>query len=153
MTDERKRAARELRNRAIGLLARREHSRRELSRKLSRANVDAALVDGTLDRLAEQGLQSDERFAAALVRRRAESGHGPLRVLAELKEHGIAAALAEEALAASETDWCETASAAREKRFGPLPPDSARDLARQMRFLQYRGFTSEQVRFALRARD
>ena len=149
VTDEAQDTARGLRNRAIGLLSRREHSRRELVRKLARVTSDATLVEHAIDRLAEQGLQSDERFAAALVRRRTSSGHGPLRLLGELREHGIDSPTIETALAEAAGDWHRVAAAARAKRFGEAPPASRHELARQLRFLQYRGFTSEQARRAV----
>ena len=57
--------------RALGLLTRREHSRRELSRKLTSRGVEAADVRSAVDRLEAEGWQSDTRFAEALVRSRA----------------------------------------------------------------------------------
>ena len=149
VADDAEEITRELRHRAIGLLSRREHSRRELARKLTRVTPDAALIEQVLGWLAEKGLQSDERFSAALVRQRSESGYGPVRLLAELREHGLDGPSADSVLAAADRDWHRIAAAVRVKRFGPAPPGSRHELARQLRFLQYRGFTSEQSRSAV----
>ena len=136
----------------MGLLARREHSRQELARKLARggAEADPALVGSVLDELAAEGLQSDRRFADALARRRVETGHGPLRVIAELREHGLEAG---ESVDVSDPEWLQRARAALARRFGEAVPRVPREVARQLRFLQYRGFTAGQARRALDARD
>jgi regulatory protein len=132
-----------LRNRALGLLARREHSRRELARKLAGA-ADAQLT-ALLDTLAADGLQSDSRYAEQFVASRAERGHGPLRIRHDLRQRGVAEALVEAAFAAADVDWEGRLEAVRRKRFGdPLP--AGRDArARQARFLAQRGFTAEQI--------
>src|SRR6056297_671905 len=104
---------------AMDLLARREHSRFELQRKLLRRYAREVVLP-TVDRLAEEGLQSDARFAESYVRQRGERGYGPLRIQRELQERGVEDGAAETALQASGFDWSELARHALEKKFGTL---------------------------------
>lgn len=138
----------DLRYAAIGLLARREHSRRELRQKLQRrfgddVEFDAAL-DVVLDGLAEENLQSDSRFAEAYTRMRNRKGYGPVRVLMELRERGITDELASGWVYSDEHDWFESAGIAWRKKFDAVPTDP-KERAKQMRFLQYRGFSHEHI--------
>lgn len=134
-------------DRSIRLLARREHSRLELSHKLSRKDTPEAILEQLLEDLAEQGLQSDDRFAGSFCRERAGRGIGPVRIRAELKDRGVAGGLIDEALRATEqnTDWYELAETVREKRFGPGRAADFKEAAKQKRFLQYRGFPLEVI--------
>lgn len=134
--------------RALGLLTRREHSRRELSRKLASRGVDAADVRSVVDRLAEEGWQSDTRFAEALVRSRASGGYGPLRIKAELSTHGLDREAVAAAMATFDGDWTETACDLVRRRFGPgrrIDLAQARKIAD---FLIRRGFDTATVRAA-----
>lgn len=138
---------------AVRLLARREHSRAELVRKLGERGVPRELVDPVLDSLAARRLQSDQRYAEALVTSRAGRGQGPLRIRRELAERGVAGPLIEAALEEAGQDWSELARATRRRRFGVDPPAEWNERVRQSRFLEYRGFSSEQIRFALGGDD
>src|SRR5690606_4561591 len=108
--------------RAMGLLVRREHSRRELARKLEARGIDGEEAEATVARMAEAGWQDDERFAAGLARSRALSGYGPLRIRAELGTHGLGEDIirsAFDALAESgEDDWRASARGLVERRYG-----------------------------------
>lgn len=130
----------------------REHSRLELQRKLSAGGTDAALVDATVAECAAQGLQSDTRYAETYARQRADRGYGPSRIFQELKQRGIDDASARLALAPMVTEWNELIQCVRRKRFGAALPADATERARQARFLQYRGFTAEQIRSLLNDR-
>lgn len=134
---------------AVRLLARREHSRMELAQKLGARGVPAALLDEVLESLAARRLQSDERYAESLVTSRTGRGQGPVRIRRELAQRGVAAPLIDAALEAAAADWFELARQARRRRFGDDPPDGWNERVRQSRFLEYRGFSSEQIRFAL----
>ena len=139
----------EARKKAMDLLARREHARGELERKLVAAGFDADIAADVLQRLAEEGLQSDRRFVEAFVQSRINQGKGPLRIHADLGQRGIAAGLIDEVLAEADEDWCALARAIRKKKFGPSQPVEFRERARQMRFLQYRGFEPDQIQAAV----
>lgn len=137
--------------RAVGLLARREHSRAELEHKLAARGFERALIAETLDRLEQSGLLDGQRFIGSFIESRAARGVGPARIRAELAQRGIRPAEAEAALAADERDWAALARQARVKRFGAEPPADFAERARQMRFLQYRGFDAAQIDAALEA--
>jgi regulatory protein len=130
------------RDRALGLLARREHSERELRRKLVARGVEAEDAAAVVDALASDALVDDGRFAASLVRRRSEAGYGPRHILAELATHGISAAEARDALA--EVDFESIARRVLAKRLGPDKPD-ATARARAAQFLVRRGFPGDLV--------
>jgi regulatory protein len=141
--------------RAIALLARREHSRTELARKLMRRleeGQDRSHVDAVLDELQRRKLLSDERFAASLVRTRAPR-YGAARLKLDLKARGVPAAIAAEALSQlSDGDGASEFDRARaiwSRRFGAAPQSLA-ERARQARFLESRGFSSEVIRKVLR---
>ena len=125
---------------AMDLLARREHSVIELKRKLKRRFGDECAVDDQLAMLAEEGLQSDARFAESFLCQRSGSGYGPVRLKAELRERGLSDEQIEQALQELVIDWCEVASEVLEKKFGPEPPADVKEKARRLRFMQYRGF-------------
>jgi regulatory protein len=135
------------RRRAMDLLARREHSRLELERKLAARGFDEPDIGEVLDELEKEGLLSAERFAQSFVEARFSRGQGPYRIRRELAERGIEApgAWIEDA----RFDWDRLAREARIKRFGAAPPANLREKARQVRFLEYRGFGAEQIRRAL----
>lgn len=137
---------------AIRLLARREYSRVELERRLVAKGHAMDSIDETLDRLAAEGLQSDERFAEIFVRSRIARGQGPIKIRAELGERGIDRELArtalDEARLTDEVDWHALACVTLARRF-PDPGETPRERARRERFLAGRGFDFEQVRHAL----
>jgi regulatory protein len=143
----------EARKKAMDLLARREHGRAELERKLSAAGFDSELVTDALQQLADEGLQSDRRFVESFVQSRINQGKGPLRIQADLGQRGISARLVADVLEDAGEDWHALAREARSKKFGQSQPAEFRDKARQMRFLQYRGFEPDQVRAAVSSGD
>jgi len=134
---------------ALDLLARREHSRLELERKLASRGFHAPVVAGALDRLEAAGALSTERFGASFVRSRIARGQGPLRIRLELEQRGVASHSAAELLEQAEVDWNEAAREVRRKRFGQAAPRDFKERARQARFLEQRGFGSSAIRAAL----
>ncbi len=135
---------------ALRLLARREHSELELRHKLAGRQFDDDLIATVVAELAAQGLLSDRRFAETYVSGRFERGFGPLRIQSELRERGVATDLVAETLAELSGAWVDSAARQRNKRFGAELPEDARERARQMRFLQQRGFTGDQIRAVFR---
>lgn len=136
---------------ALRLLARREHSVRELRDKLAARGVANDIIDALLAALTGSGLLSDRRFAEIYVRGRFERGYGPQRIRAELRERGIGGNLADEMLEAWAGSWLESVREQRDKRFGTELPRDFVARARQMRFLEQRGFTGEQIRAVFNA--
>ena len=102
-------------------------------------------IDHVLAELAEVGYLSDKRFAEIFVRGRFVRGIGPLRIQAELRDRGISDGLMADPLEEFCTRWIESARQQGAKRFGEMPPADFQSRAKQMRFLQQRGFTGEQI--------
>jgi regulatory protein len=139
----------ELRRAAVDLLSRRDHSRRELTRKLSPKAADPEDVDRVLDDLAERDWQSDERFAESFLNSRCHR-YGPLRLQQELREKGLNSEQIQAAIANLATDWFELAAEfAQRKCSGGLERNDVRERARLYRFLAYRGFNGDQINYAL----
>lgn len=136
-----------LKARALRYLSTREHSRLELARKLARYAEEGEDVEAVLDFLEKNNWLSQERFAEALVHRKA-GRYGNSRVVAELQNHGVGG----EALAELKSGLAETELArAREvwrRKFGKVAQDAA-ERAKQMRFLLQRGFSQRAVRAAI----
>ena len=139
-----------VRKAAYTLLARREYARQELANKLLGKGFEPSLVDRVVEQLVAERLLSDERFVEAFVRSRSNRGYGPRRIEAELRERGISDELSDERIAAGpseeETDWVARAAEVRCKKFGEELPSDFQERAKQMRYLEYRGFTHEQIR-------
>ena len=136
------RSPRPLKARAVALLARREYSRADLRDKLAAGerNADAlAEIDAVLDELAALGYLSDTRFAKALVQQKS-GGYSKRAIGASLKARGVSSEAVTDALAASEIDDQDAMVALWRRRFGE-PPANDREKARQVRFLQSRGFS------------
>lgn len=136
--------------RALGLLVRREHSRRELTRKLSARGVEADDARAAIDRLAEAGWQDDARFAESLVRGRAGSGYGPRHIRAELGMHGLDGEAVEAAMATFEGDWTELARDLLRRRFGDAGPSDLAQRRKAADLLARRGFDGDSIRAATR---
>ena len=130
---------------AMNLLALREHSAKELKEKLERKFECATLIEEAIAGLIEQNLQSDERFARAFVAMRQRQGKGPLIIRMELREKGVAGELIAHFIDDSDALWFELARHVWTKKFRATPPFDSRERAKQMRFLQSRGFSSRHI--------
>ena len=137
----------EVRVAALTLLARRDWLTSELSAKLQAAGSDPEATAGVIAELVQERLLNDARYAERYVASRAERGQGPLRIAADLASLGAPRELSEAAVA-SGPDWRALAGEVRRRKFGAEPPDSWAEKARQARFLQYRGFSSDHIRAA-----
>jgi regulatory protein len=132
------------------MLSRREHSRREMVAKLTQKGFPEELVEQVVAALAAAGLQSDARFTEVYVNSARGKGHGLVRIRGALRERGIDDELIEAHFTDDATDWLAEVERVRRKRFGAALPQDAKEWARQARFLQYRGFSAEQIRKALK---
>ena len=133
-----------LRAKAVGWLARREHSSAELAAKLGRLTPDDALVEVVLADLRSHDLLSDTRFAESLVRSRS-ARYGSARVAGELRAKGVPVEQSRGLIDGLKVDDLARARALWERKFGAAAVNSAAR-AKQMRFLQARGFPSEVIR-------
>ncbi len=127
-----------LRARALDALARREHSRAELERKLSVHSGDQAELTQLLDYLEARGWLSDARYAEQVAHAR-QSRYGSRKIASELREQGVDEALVEAALETLKATELERARIVWEKKFGAAA-GTAKERAQQIRFLQMRGF-------------
>ena len=134
---------------AMDLLARREHGRMELSRKLRSRGAPPDLIEPALEKLADEGLLSEARYLESFVRMRANAGYGPLRIREELTQRGLPREEIEQALRDSGFDWNEQLREVWLRKFGELPGDQ-RERARQGRFLGYRGYPLDSIGRLLR---
>jgi regulatory protein len=128
----------------MNFLARREHTRLELQQKLQRRFPDAALVAVQIQRLNDQNLQSDERFAENFVRYRASLGFGFIHVRQDMRQRGLNDAQIALAFDCAEIDWMALAEEVYLKKFGETPPADIKAKAKRVRYMQYRGFGAEQ---------
>jgi len=137
----------DLRERALGLLARREHSRIELIRKLERAGFSRDDIDPLLDAFEAKNWLSDRRFAESYVAdHRARAGS--IKLAYDLRQRGVGDGIIESVLGDHRDSELDRAREVWQKKFGTAPADMA-EKARQIRFLQSRGFTSEVIRRAI----
>lgn len=130
-----------LRGLAFAMLGRREHSEKELKQKLLDLEADPTEVEAIIEEFKTQQYQSDQRMAEMIVRANVRKGRGPARVKQTLRERHVATELAQNDL--QETNWLALARELRAKKFGAELPTEAKEKARQLRFLQYRGFDGQ----------
>jgi regulatory protein len=133
-------------DKALGLLARREHSRRELKAKLRQGGYEGEETSAAIERLGEQRYQDDDRFAELLLRSRIAQGYGPARLRVELKSHGLADARIRELMEATAVDWDACAAAQLRRRYGGVGVADPVERARRAQFLLRRGFAPATVR-------
>ncbi|MEX2124499.1 MAG: regulatory protein RecX [Woeseia sp.] len=130
-------------------LARREYGQSELRAKLAGAGFDEQTAASAVLQLAREGLQDDRRFVENFIQSRIHQGKGPVRIRLELGQRGVDAAMVDELLEDGREDWAALARRVRLRKFGAGLPGDFREKARQMRFLQYRGFEQTQIQAAV----
>ena len=140
-----------LRGQAIRLLARREYARSELEQRLVAKGGERGTVRTVLDALAAEGYLSDLRYARGIVAQKSGS-HSRRGIVAGLKAKGVGREDIDSAVAETELDDDVALRALWTRRFGRYPTDE-RDKARQVRFLQSRGFSLSAILKLLRAQD
>lgn len=138
---------------AMGLLVRREHSKRELKQKLRQRGKEDDEIDTALESLSRQDFQNDERFAMALARSRQSAGYGPVRIRTEMAQHSLGAELITEAIAALPVDWLETAQSLVARRYlRKIQADPAQS-RKAVDFLLRRGFDQKTAFTAVKIRE
>ncbi len=141
----------DLRERALRLLARREHSRAELTRKLETAGFAREEIAILLDAFEAKNWLSDQRFAESYVAdHRARAGS--IKLAYDLRQRGVSDSIIESVLSDNHDSELDRARAVWQKKFGAAPADAA-EKARQMRFLQSRGFAHETIQKTLKATE
>lgn len=144
-------AEKSLRTRALECLARREHSRAELSAKLGPYAQSPEQISGLLDELERLGYLSEKRVVEQAIQGR-RGKFGASRIVHELRRKGVAEDLIAEALPELKGSELEAAHGVWRRKFGRQPA-GAQERARQMRFLQGRGFNLDVIMKVLRGDD
>ena len=132
------------------LLSRREYSRAQLLVKLGSRCDDSALVERLLDQFAEAGYQSDQRFAESQIRHRRQQGYGIRKISFELQQKGIDAALVESLLCEADQDSRQDALAYVQRKYADRAIKDDKERARRFRHLMSRGFSYDDIHFALK---
>lgn len=130
---------------AMDMLARRDYSRHELFMKLMEKGADEQVAYEQVQRLVDERLQSDERFVESLLNTTVKKGRGPMRLRMDLAHHQIDESLLEQVLAENFVDWEAIARDVYEKKYGDSAVDDYNERAKRMRFLQSRGFSTNQI--------
>ncbi|MCL9780988.1 recombination regulator RecX [Vibrio sp. S4M6] len=136
---------------AIQLLSRRDHGRYELCQKLQMKGYDELEVEKALQFCIEHQYLDDLRFARSQVRQAIYKGHGERRIRQELMQKRVEESAIDQALTDEATDWFELARQVALKKYKGHKAKEAREYAKQVRFLQYRGYSYEQIEYALSA--
>jgi regulatory protein len=133
-----------IRDRALAYLARREHTRLELAQKLDRAGYSETDIEPLLDDFSQRGWLSNQRFAESYVQQK-QKRFGTVKLAHELRSRGVDESTVQQALITAKDAELERAREVWEKKFGARPAN-ALEKAKQMRFLQGRGFSIELIR-------
>ena len=142
-----------VRRTAMDLLARREHGRVELARKLRLRGAASELIESALDRLEQDGLLDESRYLESFVGSRARAGYGPLRIREELARRGLPREAIDSAVREADIDWPARLREVWQRKFAGQVPRDPRELAQQGRFLGYRGYPADLVGRLLRNAD
>ena len=135
---------------ALNLLARREHTRHELTCKLASRSFELSDIQSALQLLEKRGLLSDKRAAEVYIRQRVSRGYGQLKICAELTAKGLDRALIVESLRQANIDWHAVAQCIYEKKFNATAPQDEKHLIKQQRFFASRGFDVDVIRQLLK---
>ncbi len=138
-----------IRHHITHMLSRREHSQKECLDKLLLKGFAEDEIWEVLNQFVVKDIQSDARFVYHFIRHSMQKGQGWFRIKQGLKVHNIEPFLVDEALAELEPDWFEIAYQVKLKRFGEVLAVDIKDKQKQMRFLQYRGFSMEEIEHAI----
>lgn len=138
-----------IREAAIRLLARREHSQSELLRKLSQKGFCEKLIFDVVENLQKQDYQSQGRFAEMWIKGRVARLYGLKRIRNELRQHDIQSHEVSQALDALDIDWFELCKQAFLKKYASTKADDWQQIQKQKQYLWQRGFTDEQISHAM----
>jgi len=135
----------DVRNTILYWLARRDYSQQEILNKLLAKKFSPEAFEPIVEQMLLEGLIKDSRFAESYLHSRRSRGIGPLRIKAELQTKGIRGEIIAEVLEIADNEWLEQARHVWQKRFRGKKAKDYAELAKQLRFLQQRGYTKEQI--------
>jgi len=134
---------------AIQLLSRRDHGEYELYQKLSFKGYDQDAIQEAINFCLDHNYLDDLRYARSQIRQHVYKGHGERRIRQELQQKRVADSIVDKAMEEEPQDWFELAKQAAEKKFKGMKAKDQKEYAKQVRFLQYRGYSFEQISYAL----
>lgn len=134
---------------AIHLLSRREHSQKELIQKLLTREFQQDDLTEVIEHLLAKNYLSDERYAESMIRNRVNRGYGWRFIKNELGHKGVNSSTISAALQEQDIDWYVQAELAYAKKFGERVIKDQKDKAKRIRFLQYRGFSHDEINAVL----
>ena len=132
---------------ALNYLARSEHTRLTLREKLLRKGFSQQSVASVLDILIEQGFLNEQRFCEAFIQKRIKQGYGPVRIAAEGHQYGLSKEIIFSQLPQNKEFWVVTTQKVLQKKF--RTSHQPKEQLRKIRYLQYRGFTHDQIKMAI----
>ena len=138
-----------VKHKAVALLARREHSRRELTDKLRQKGYNTDEIEACCDELEAKTYLSDERFTLAFVKDRIQKGHGPLKIKAALLSKGVHQSLIEQCELWQDNDWQALAYQVASKKLLLLEDEPLTVKRKLNQFLQQRGFEYSHIEYVL----
>lgn len=127
------------------LLAQREYSSVKIAQKLANQGFQATDLRQVIEELRQEGSINDQRFIESYIHHRQNQGLGPLRIRQELLAEGLSKEMIEDQLKIADNAWFAEAQRVWQKRFHGTLPSTLKERGKQFRFLQYRGFTQEQI--------
>ena len=137
----------------MGLLSRRDHSELELRQKLAQRQCPPEDIDFAIQHCLEHNWLNDQRFAESLLRHGIMKGHGWQRICLDARKKGIAQSFLDLAQENDQHDWYEVARDVALRKFGDpegtIPRVDMKEHAKRVRYLQYRGFNFDQIKYAL----
>ena len=135
----------EVLHKAIDLLSRREHAVLELEKKLKSKAFSSDDISEVMSFLLEKDYVSDQRYTETMIRSRTSKGYGWRYIQNELQQKGVSAALIKTLGQEQDIDWYHQAELAYNKRFALKEIKDQKDKAKRIRFLQYRGFSIDEI--------
>ncbi len=133
-------------NHSLKLLTRREYSRLELFNRLRTKGYESDEINSVLDELAEQGWQSDDRYAESYTRYRIKQGFGPLKINYELQQNGVVGFDIDTVMLDCADSWADLIYAVYIKKYDLKPQPALQEWAKRTRFLMQRGFSGDHIR-------
>ena len=137
--------SKEIKESCLRLLARREHSQKELLNKLLVKGLAKDDILAVIDELAQQGWQSDSRYAESYTRHRIQKGYGPIFIAYELRKNGIDAVNFEDIMQKMADSWMELLEQVYIKKYGHDSLLDRNEWAKRSRFLMQRGFSGTMI--------
>jgi regulatory protein len=134
-----------IRQSALTALTRRDYPQKDLTTFLQSKGFPLEDIEPVLETLAKAGLINESRFTENFIHWRRSRGYGPVRISQELQQRGIPEEMIAEPLQITDNTWFTEAQKVWQKHFKNKPPGNFKEKAKQMRFLQYRGFTQKQI--------